>query len=266
MSTTNRENLRQIVRYFYDLQKLRIQSGNRSGPHAEEAQPVLSEENKAFLDSQKMDLQQLEKATLSQIKKYLKRDRIYTEWLSKQRGCGPTLSGVLLAEIDITKAQTPSALWAYAGLHVDTSTGLAVRRKKGVKSNWNNFLKAKVLKVLGECLIKADSDWRKFYDDYKNRKKSMVVPKCTACDGTGKSKIKDSEGSKCKNCNGTGGPAPWGNSDGHRHNAAIRYMVKMFLLELWMQWRKIEELPIVPSYAEAKLGIKHGDHATSIQP
>ncbi len=46
---------------------------------------------------------------------------------------------------------------------------------------------------------------------------------------------------------------------GHRKNMAIRYMVKMFLKDLWVAWRTLEGLPVTPDYAEAKLGLKHGE-------
>ena len=38
-------------------------------------------------------------------------------------------------------------------------------------------------------------------------------------------------------------------------------MVKMFLLGLWQEWRKLKGLPIVEPYAEAYLGRTHGSHA-----
>ena len=95
-----------------------------------------------------------------------------------------------------------------------------------------------------------------------------------ACEGSGKVKRSDDETTedgkkatkkatgkkKCTNCDGTGGPAPWGKSKAHRHNAAMRVMVKAFLLELYKQWRPLEGLPVVPPYAEAVLGRTHGDH------
>ena len=36
-------------------------------------------------------------------------------------------------------------------------------------------------------------------------------------------------------------------------------MMKMFLLDLWKVWRALEGLPVTESYAEAKLGIRHGE-------
>ena len=48
-----------------------------------------------------------------------------------------------------------------------------------------------------------------------------------------------------------------GKTKGHRHNMAIRYMIKFFLADLWTEWRTLEGLEVRPSYAEGKLGIVH---------
>jgi hypothetical protein len=47
-------------------------------------------------------------------------------------------------------------------------------------------------------------------------------------------------------------------SKGHRHNAAMRYMIKRFLVDLYKAWRPLEGLPVAPEYGEGKLGIIHG--------
>lgn len=51
-------------------------------------------------------------------------------------------------------------------------------------------------------------------------------------------------------------------SDGHRDRAAKRYMMKMFLADLWVVWRKIEGLPVTEPYAVAVLG-RRPHHAQS---
>ena len=71
--------------------------------------------------------------------------------------------------------------------------------------------------------VSDDPGYAKFFYDYRNRLKS--------------------EG--------------WGKSDGHRKNAAIRYMVKMFLLDLYKEWRTLEGLPVREPYAEEYLGKRH---------
>ena len=68
---------------------------------------------------------------------------------------------------------------------------------------------------------------------------------------------------KCYGCEGATkkGPYPWAKSDAHLHQASQRYMVKMFLLELWKQWRTFEGLEVRPSYQEEYLGHKHNEAA-----
>jgi hypothetical protein len=50
----------------------------------------------------------------------------------------------------------------------------------------------------------------------------------------------------------------WANTTkGHRHMAACRWMIKRFLSDLYKHWRALEGLPVHPPYSEAKLGIVH---------
>jgi len=44
---------------------------------------------------------------------------------------------------------------------------------------------------------------------------------------------------------------------GHKNQAAIRYMMKMFLRDLYVAWREIEGLPVRPPYEDDYLGRKH---------
>lgn len=47
-------------------------------------------------------------------------------------------------------------------------------------------------------------------------------------------------------------------TDLHKHNMAIRYMVKRFLADLYKKWRAIEGLTVAPEYSEGVLGKTHG--------
>lgn len=47
-------------------------------------------------------------------------------------------------------------------------------------------------------------------------------------------------------------------SPGRRNRMALRYMMKMFLKDLYIAWRTVEGLEVHPSYQEAKLGHTHG--------
>ena len=321
-----RTELRQAVRFFYDLQDLRILSGQRSQGMAIET-AELSDEHKAELAVQSFLLDQLEAQGLRKVKRLVDKHPVWKGFLKPIKGIGPTLGGVVLSEIRVDRAPTVSALWSFCGLAV--RDGEADRKRKGQRASYNPWLKAKMLKVMGDCMIKASSQYRKFYDDYKHRKENQLVPVCMACKGEGQvseylrviipagrehglkrdlvvqaldgvdhqklrvsksesevqvhegdvdraldrlvkrlgvtAQRKDGEQSKCKNCDGRGKDAPWGRSGKHRHQAAVRYMIKMFLLELWKFWRELEGLPIGETYAEAHLGRKHGDHGGTVE-
>jgi hypothetical protein len=266
----DRAALRRKVRIFYDLQRLRMQTAGRTLDRATDIE--LHDSDVAILDARAANLQEAEEEALKDIAAHLSTMPSYTKILAekpKWRGIGPTLAGVLLSEIDITRCETVSALWRYAGLapqkarrcskcqdtvvarsakigstsvykheynrkkKCDLGETLALAQTyesaaaekptKGEKLHYNKFLKTKLVGVMGSCLLKNDSPWRKFYDDYKHRLQS----------------------------------ANKGMSDGHRHSMANRYMVKMLLQELWIQWRTLEGLPVRETYQEQYLGHKH---------
>lgn len=268
------------VKYFYDLQKTRISSHNRalrSVPTTE-----LSDADKAFLQQMGDGLSSLEDDVLKTIKKMLKGIPIYEQWFSvrpDQKGIGPTMAALILTSFNIENCSTVSKMWAWAGLAVDPTTGRAVQRVKGERARFDPWLKSKMVTVLPECLIKANSPWKKTYDDYKHRKTSQMVPTCFGCEGTGKRKgearedpktgkiesVDEGKLVKCWNCDGTGGPAPWGRGPDHRHMAAKRYLAKMVLQALWVKWRTIEGLEVRPPYAEEKLGMLHHGQSALVQ-
>lgn len=301
----SREAIRAIVRGVYDLQKMRIETGNRlvaafkaklgivPGQKEEDAEKdavdLLGQIKLSFdnitegvlaiptMKSFQKKLEKLKEPTL--ISSYaeltlsaqyfqLLRDEgeqfkrlgdlvsevpIWTHFLQGVRGVGPAMAGVILSEIDIHKAEYPSSLWAYAGLDVvrvaDEATGeikgegrsrraahlidLEYTDKDGNQATrksitYNPWLKTKLMGVLGNLFVKQPADkspYRKAYDDYKFRLENH--PK-------------------------------WADrSKGHRHQAAIRYAVKRFLVDLYRAWRELEGLPVAPEYSEAKLGMIH---------
>ena len=99
-----------------------------------------------------------------------------------------------------------------------------IQTKKGI--TFNPFLKTKLTGVLGSSFLRAgDNPYRTIYDDYKHRLENHPAHK-------EKTKL-------------------------HRHNMAIRYMIKRFLVDLYTEWRAIEGLPVAMEYSEAKLNMKH---------
>lgn len=284
--------IRISVRTLYDAQTLRIQTGNRivaafrdklgiapgeseeETPEAKKALDTLRAEYNRITDGVKRitrntrpdsnlltspgeirmieayDLQlKCEETHIKLIDSELGNYPIYTGFLKNVHGCGPLMAGVIISEIDIHKCNSISALWAYCGLDVVVHTDdngeireegrsrkahhLAPKTCTGKDGNpreyrgitFNPFLKTKLVGVLGGCFVKLGGPYRKIYDDYKHRLENH--PKHTK---------------KTKK---------------HRHNMAVRYMIKEFLADLYREWRTLEGLPVRPRYAEEKLGIVH---------
>lgn len=104
----------------------------------------------------------------------------------------------------------------------------------------------RVLEEGGEYIYKKPADTSK-YREVKLPEGARYVP--------------DTHDRECEIVNAKGqivAKYVYGKSKGHRHNMAIRYMVKIFLQHLYFAWRPLEGLPVAPTYAEAKLGLIHG--------
>jgi hypothetical protein len=280
-------NIKTMVRGAYDIQKLRIQMGNRivgnfkaklgqepSSPETElgaeetkildnlrahfkkitdgvktfprqanfKGDEVISDYTELCLIAQYTDLEAEEARHFSRLGNILRDYPIYTEFLEKVRGIGPAMAGVIVSEIDITKCKYASSLWAYAGLDV-APDGRGRSKKKEhlieveytdkdgkpatrVGITFNPFLKTKLMGVLaGSFLRSGNKEYGAIYTNYKSRLENHEIHK-----------------EKTK---------------GHRHNMALRYMVKRFLCDLYANWRKLEGLPVESEYHEGKLGHKH---------
>ena len=282
----SQSNMKTIVRGAYDLQKLRIQMGNRIagnfkaklGQEPGETESKLTAEAKFILKNLRQRYKRITDGVTTVTKKNFTGDEVidsytefclisqyvdiltseerhfrnlgnvlldypvFTEFLDGVKGVGPAMAGVIISEIDITKAKYPSSLSAYAGLDVASDGfGRSKRKehlidveyedkdgKKRIKKSitFNPFLKTKLLGVLGPSFLKQGPEgYADIYYGYKNRL-------------------------ECS-------PKHQEKSKGHRHNMAIRYMIKMFLIDLHGVWRMIEGLPATEPYSEAKLGLKH---------
>jgi hypothetical protein len=270
MNFDQRQRLTEAVRFFYDLQRLRIAAKARAQPTAD---PVkLDQPGKINLLDRGIYIEEAEKVVLESILGILQTIPFYTDVLSRKpdyKGLGPQMAAIILSEFDINKAVRPSQFWSFAGLTnsdckrcctchqiiSDMKDGKFVHPKnfkgnkcefnqqelrfdqvydstkakkpvKGQKIPYNKWLRTKLIGVLGPSLIKTGSPWAQLY---YNKKKYY----------------------QDKN---------WGTSDGHRHNAAIRFMIKQLLLDIWTKWRTSEGLPVVGSYHKDKLGhVHHGD-------
>lgn len=191
------------------------------------------------------------------LKKVVERTPLWEAFLEGVCGIGPAMAGVILSEIDPTVSRYPSSLWAYAGLDVGGDGRGRSKRKEHLvdkeykdKSGklqtkksitYNPWLKTKLMGVLATSFLRVGpekSPYAKIYYDYKHRMESH------ATHGTHNDKIKDPDGKLVA-------------SKGHRHAMAMRYMIKMFLVDLYKAWRPLVNLPVHPPYEEAKLGHVH---------
>lgn len=247
---TNKEKIRVLVKSREDIQKLRIRSSNRLKKDKDFKPQDTSKQNLTIATDDLLmsevdlclDFTQNEKKIDKLLKGYVEDEPIYQQFLKGVKGCGIQMSAVLISEIDIHIATTVSKIWQYAGLNPGMVFGKKIvgdkivvsdtkirgdKLTKGYKCPYNQFLKSKLLGVLADCMIKSNSPYREFYDNYKVRLSN---------------ESKWNEESKL-----------------HISNAAKRYMIKMFLIDLYVAWRTIEELPVRPSYQEEYLNHKHGE-------
>jgi hypothetical protein len=165
------------------------------------------------------------------------------------------MAGVLLSELDITKANYVSSFWKYAGLDTverldddGNPTGIFDARsrkaahqieveytnKKGDTSvrnsiTYNPFLKTKLIGVLGSCFLRSGGYYSDVYKGYRARLDNNIEH--------------DDK------------------SAGHKHAMAVRYMVKYFLQDMFIAWCLVEGRTPPPSYHESKLGM--APHSTT---
>lgn len=297
MTTPTKDSLRQdirlAVRGAYDIQELRIQNGNRlvasfrvklnlapSDPEESDkvAKKVLDSIRESYdklTDGVKVkikgfkregvissfaeytlvelyyQLEAAEKVAFKNIEKIIKLHPIWGAFLEGVKGCGPTMAGVIISELDPYAARYPSSFCKYAGLDVvhredpdnpDNIISVGRSRRKDLMSEveyidregktatrlslgYNPWLKTKLVGVLAPSFLKSQGEYYDIYFNYKTR---------LANDPRHSSKT----------------PA-------HRNRMALRYAVKIFLINLHIKWREIEGLEVTLPYHEAKLGIKH---------
>lgn len=216
MKPEDRQVIRNVAQLRTTFQKARIASGNRyfavrQGNDSEEG----IRPNERALRWERI-FEELEEQALFELHDLVKPLPIYREVI-QVKGIGKILAAQLISAIDISRANTPSALWRYAGLAV--FDGKAERRIKGEKLHYNMELK-KFCFLIGESFVKCRSPYRRIYDEAKEFY-AANRPNWTK-----------------KHC----------------HMAALRKMVKVFLVHLWIKWRELEGLPVRPIYVLEKMG------------
>lgn len=210
-----------MYRQYDALQNQRIGMANRIRAYKalDYTAPIASQ----ILD----ELKNVEAHTLKGIAGMLKFEPVWQVYLSKIKGIGPSIGAALISEIgDPNRFNTVSALWAYCGL--DVRDGIAPKKRKGKKANWNQRLRMVSVGRLVPQFVKlkghANCFGRQLYERYKTF--------YTERDGETLTKL-------------------------HVENRARRKVAKIFLACLWAAWRIIKGSNVPSPYCVTHLDHKH---------
>ena len=224
------------------------------------------------------DLHKMEKKHFVRVGNEVKQWDIWGAFLGNVKGVGPAIGGVLLSELNpndyylderghrctgevegaVRHTLYASSFWKYAGLDVGPDGRGRSKQEAHLIDVWyqdkeekwktrkgityNPFLKAKLCEVLSSCFLRVKAEKSPYaarYYDHKNRLENHVVY------GKHNDGKKDEDNRIIT-------------SDGRRHRASNRVMIKQFLLDMYNAWRPLVGFKIHLPYHEAKLGLKHG--------
>lgn len=233
MEEKKKQSLYILTRAYYDYQNERIaldgQIGRKKNGEVKKGIPERDEELLLALMNRRQEIEAMEETLFKEISKEIHLHLLWKEFLVHVKGCGETMAAVILTQFDIHKAVAVSNMWSFAGLAPGKD-----KKVKGQKCTFNQFLRAKLCGVLGSGFLKANSPYREYYDNMKNRLESEDW-------GTASKNPTDKKRPKA----------------GHQHKAATRYMIKMFLKDLYVAWRTLEGLEVREPYQEEYLGKRH---------
>ncbi len=272
--------MRRLHDIFYDVQDIRIRTANRERGMPKETFGVYSKRQR-----------ELERKVLGHLSSYLKSEPIWKEFLSKVRGIGPTLASGWVSNImikysvvdDLDEATdlqkkycmktrdgkllipsirgivafpTLSKLWKWCGL--DVVDGRAPRRRRGEKFGRNPRMRVLCWKTMRSFLYQGEaSPYYTIYKAYKERY-STNSPYAAAlkdpkqCFRYGEC-VERMEGRAKR----LGTPCKRPPCRLHIHALAARRTMKDFTKHLYLNWRKLDGLPLTEPYEIAVLKHKH---------
>lgn len=177
-------------------------------------------------------------------------------WLKDVRGAGPVLSARLLARLDITRANTPSAFWSYCGLSTVPGSGfrcpecgLTIARPLGRQPNIRHKSPDSQQECVGAFLDVEYAGPRvaqprprrgesRSYDAEAKRVCYLIGISFIRQGGKFKSYYKDERARLDES------RPEWAKA--RKHLTAMRKTEKRFLALLWTAWRQAVDLPVVP--------------------
>lgn len=259
------------VRLYRQIQRIRLAVGERIRSYEQgRSQRYVDRDralHKALLILEKGSKEEKKKGLLRTIEMQIKGARanedgpamlphpLWSTWLKYVRGVGPLGLAQLIGEIapvNVSKNRRARKEWeeevkkqrkegipedALPPEPIDLPTGIAVfttvsklwkfaglapgqKKVKGEAISYNVRLKTVCCNSIGDCIIRANGSYRVIYDNTKARYE-QTRPEWTKL---------------------------------HRHYAARRKMVKIFLSHFWEKWRLLEGLPIRAAYVHEVLG------------
>jgi hypothetical protein len=225
--------------------RLGIKKDGEIKKRAPERDPVILIEVKSRHDDVAAQAEIIFKSLAKEVHKH----PLWDAFLNPVLGCGEAIAAVIISEFDIEKFENISKGWQFAGMNpgmvhgkikkgdkiIVTDTMIRGDKKtKGFLCPYNQFLKMVLLGRLGPSFLKCNSPYRQYYDNMKHRYESEDW-------GTLSKHPTDPKRPKA----------------GHQHNAANRYMVKRFIVDLYVAWRTLEGLPVREPYQQEYLGKNH---------
>lgn len=220
--------LTHMIREYWDIQQQRIVSNNRLKQMQRDEMPESRLTQQAYVLDE-----------LGKIEKYLKvqatqqlKTHFMADWFTDIRGVNMVSLGMIFAVAKpLENYAVPAKLWKWMGLHV-TEAGTAARRTKGQKLDYSPKGRT-VCRIIAENLMKQNKGkYRTFYDA---KKLEYLKRERVGDSGCPFNQVHRSKGGKIIACVKE---KPDGESSGHVHSAALRYMVKQFLKDLLLEWHK----------------------------
>jgi hypothetical protein len=175
-------------------------------------------------------LLETEKQLAKRLDGWSKHHPIRIHFLSRIRGLGPILSSGLIAWLNpVSRFSNISKIWKYCGM------APGQKRKHGEKLGYNPRLKTFMWKIASsfEKQNPEKSRYRRLYEE----KKQYYLNR----EDLRKAIEHGEKGAKL-----------------HVRLMAMRYTVKRFLADLWVEWRRLERLPITKPYVQTVKG--HTDY------
>lgn len=237
------------VRAFYDTQRRRValdgQLGIKKDGNTKKNTPERDPTWLVYLASVRDELVAMEEGLEKEIADEIRHHLLWKGFLENVKGVGPSITGVILTEFDINRPR-PSNFVSFAGLAPGKD-----RKEKGKKCPYNQFLRSKLCGVLGPSFLKCKSvPYSGYYYNMKMRLEQS--------DREIEERLRVEDRKKKEYKGQTSRIVMWKDAyPDHRHKAAIRYMIKMFLIDLHIAWREIEGLEVSKPYAEEYLDKKH---------